>query len=191
MKFRFLFVCVGLAVIAGSLGGCFNLRSNKKILIEDGQYWQRSNSSSTIYMRGPKAQQFLARDIAACAVEIRELTQLNAIRKVVPSDKAVYENTNDPDTPAGELAHWESAQRDGYLRAENLPFNDFETCMIYKGWERVEHLPASIAQESRADYIESIYGQKRRYEFERGGVPSYEDDNIPFETGRDGTTFND
>ena len=29
-----------------------------------GQYWQRVNSSSTIFLRGPKAQQILNRDIA-------------------------------------------------------------------------------------------------------------------------------
>lgn len=183
MTFKNIILLSFMALTVVSLAGCFGLRSNKQILIEDGQYWQRSNSSSALYMRGPKAQQILARDISRCVVEVRELTHLHAIKEVSPSDHAVYNSTNDPDTPAGKLAHWESKQRDGYLRAENMPFQDFETCMIHKGWERVEYLPGYLADEARGDYIESIYGQQRRIEFERGGPQEFEDNSFDIDGG--------
>ena len=168
---RSIFSVLCLFLLLGIVAGCTDFRATKQILIEDGQYWQRSSTSSALYMRGPKAQPVRARDSSRCVVQIRELTELNAIRKVTPGDQAVYRDTTDPDTPAGTLAHWETPDRDAYLRAEHLPFQDFETCMVYNGWQRVEYLPYATARESRGNYIESILGHERRDNYERGASP--------------------
>ena len=44
--------------------------------LEDAQYWQRKNATSALYLRGPKAQQTLHKDIADCITEIDELERL-------------------------------------------------------------------------------------------------------------------
>lgn len=151
-----------LSVIVASLAlqGCSSYAPAR--LKEDGQYWQRTEASSALWLRGPKAQQTLNLDIARCVTEIKELQKLDAIREVVPADSVSYHDSPDPDTSAGKLAKWETPERDGYLRAEHLPYHDLETCMTSKGWERVEHLPYDIAEEARDIYIENVTGQRRR-----------------------------
>lgn len=127
--------------------------------LEEAQYWQRSNATSALYLRGPKAQQSLHVDIAACVNELSELERVGALREAVPADTR-NRRVPDPSTATGRLARWESPKRDGYLRNEHLPYHDFETCMGAKGWERVEALPYSQADIARQDYLRNVYGNE-------------------------------
>ena len=117
---NFLFI----AAAAVSLTACASEPSLEKTLKDkQGQYWQRISSSSSIYNRGPKAQQMLHKDIARCIVELNELAKINAIREAVPSNGIPPAGDPlDPETPAGQLAHWDTPERDGDLRYEHLEF---------------------------------------------------------------------
>lgn len=123
------------------------------------QYWQRADASSSLYMRGPKAQQMLHKDIAGCVVELRELERLGSIRKQIPAET---ENGTapDPNTPAGQLASYETPERDGHLRAEFLDYHDMEGCMEHKGWQRVKYVPYEVSKEARDVYVETIMDEK-------------------------------
>ncbi len=129
--------------------------------LEDAQYWQRKNSTSALYLQGPKAQQTLHQDIAACVNSINELQRVGQMRRVIPAD-AQDGRVPDPNTPEGRMAGWDTPARDGYLRAEHTEFHDFETCMDYKGWERVEYLPYQAADKARRDYLDNMGYTKNR-----------------------------
>ena len=73
------------ALLAG-LTACTGELVNRQKLVSEPRYWQRSEASSAIYLRGPKAQQMLNQDIADCVTEIRELKRLGAIRYVTPGE---------------------------------------------------------------------------------------------------------
>ncbi len=124
-----------------------------------GHYWQRASASSALYMRGPKAQQMLHRDLSRCVVEIRELERLGSIRHHTPgeTENGTYA---DPATPKGELAGYETPEKEGYLYAEFLDYHDLESCMMANGWERVEHVPYNVGTEARETYIETIIGEQ-------------------------------
>lgn len=145
-----------LTVSALSLAACAS-----EPTMEDAQYWQRSSATSALYLEGPKAQQGLHQDIAKCTYEIDELIRLGAVRRVIPAD-TVNGKVPDPQTPEGRMAGWESPQRDGYLRAEHTDFHDFETCMMSKGWERVEYLPYTTADRARKEYLENMNKGKKK-----------------------------
>lgn len=169
------------ALLAG-LAACSSEPVNRQKLISEPHYWQRSEASSAIYLRGPKAQQMLNRDISRCVTELRELKRLGAIRHVTPGEIDEYGLVPDPQTPRGALTEWDTPERDGYLRAEHMEFHDFETCMLDKGWERIDGVPYDIADESREDYIDAIVGEhyqtrtlQREYYMEEAGVEDYED----------------
>ena len=151
-------------VLAGtllcSLSACGARQIDRVDLRTAPHFWQRVDATSAIWQRGPKAQQLLNRDISRCVTELRELERLNAIRYVTPGELAEDGTVPDPDTPSGSLAQWDTPERDGYLRAEHLPYHDFETCMYAKGWERIEHVPYDVAEEGRENYIEAIIGEQ-------------------------------
>ncbi len=129
--------------------------------IEEAKYWQRSSASSSLYMQGPKAQQKLHMDISSCVSNVKELEQLGEVRRAVPAN---YNSGNEiePRTASERrLDQWETPFRDGYLYGEHLDFHDFETCMTYKGWDRLEHLPYTDADLARRDYLER-YGSKKK-----------------------------
>lgn len=141
-----------------SLGACSSLGKDLKM----ADYWQRSSSTSALYLVGPKAQQRLHMDISACTNEIRELKNLGEIRRAVP---AHYQsgNSQQPRTAASqELDAWDSPDRDGYLYGEHLEYHDFETCMMDKGWERVEYLPYDESEKARQRYLKQ-YSNKKTY----------------------------
>lgn len=123
-------------------------------------FWQRIETTDAIYQRGPKAQQMLNRDISRCVTDIRELERLGAIRHATPANTAADGTVPDPNTPSGTMAQWDSPERDGYLRAEHLEYHDFESCMMTKGWERIEHVPYDVAEEGREVYIEALTGEQ-------------------------------
>lgn len=141
--------------------------------IEDARYWQRQSVSSSLYMRGPKAQQMLHTDIAGCTNDIRELERLGAIRDVMPTNYN-HGNTMEPRTAAkAELDEWDTPERDGYLYSEHLDYHDFETCMYAKGWERVEYLSHTDIDKARDEYLDNMgYKRKRRSFEDRENVTS-------------------
>ncbi|MCK5374024.1 MAG: hypothetical protein KAJ40_01940 [Alphaproteobacteria bacterium] len=114
-----------------------------------GQYWQRVNSSSALYLRGPKAQQMLNRDIARCVVELRELERLGAVRDAIPEyvDDVVLNEVE------ARLAGWDTPERDKELFAEHSDYIDFEGCMISKGWERVKYVPFDVLEQANENYL--------------------------------------
>ena len=163
MKTRSLAVVLSGVAALTLLAACEStVPTNNQLEAANGHYWQRTAASEAVYQRGPKAQQMLHRDIARCVTEIKELQRLGAIRAAVPANPDHQGNVPNPATPEGRLAGWESPERDGYLRAEHSNYHDFETCMMAKGWERVEHLPYDVATEARETYIETIIGERRR-----------------------------
>lgn len=125
----------------------------------ESHFWQRADTTSALYMQGPKAQQMLHQDISRCVTEVKELTKLGSIREAIPA-KTINEYP-DPDSPEGHMEQWETPSHDGALYSEHLEFHDFETCMSAKGWERVEHVPYNIADNAREVYAKTIL--KERY----------------------------
>ena len=151
-------VLTGAALV--TLAACSSTPTQSQ-LMNDAQYWQRTSTSEAIFQRGPKAQQMLNRDIARCVTELRELDRLGFLRTNIPGNNTAA-GAPDPNTPEGSLAQWETPQRDGYMYAEHSDYHDFETCMMAKGWERLEHMPYDVGQESRRDYIDAINQQAHR-----------------------------
>ncbi len=146
-------VLTGAALV--SLAACSSTPTQSQ-LMNNAHYWQRTSTSEAVFQRGPKAQQMLNRDMARCVTELRELERLGFLRTNLPGDNNKVGAPPNPDTPAGALAQWETPERVGYLYAEHSDYHNYETCMMAKGWERVEHLPYDIATEARSDYIEAI-----------------------------------
>lgn len=129
--------------------------------IEEAKYWQRNSASSALYLRGPKAQQMLHKDISTCVTEISELDKIGEVRRAIPAN---YNSGNEIEyrSPAQqELDEYDTPERDGYLYGEHVNYHDFETCMMGKGWERVEHLPYDEAALARKEYLER-YGEKKK-----------------------------
>ena len=143
------------------LTACETQQISRHEILTEPHFWQRTQTSDAIYQRGPKAQQMLNRDIARCVTEIRELERLGAIRHITPAelDEFGIEPPERERVLEMSLDPWETPQRDGYLRAEHLDYHDFESCMMAKGWERIEHVPYSIAEESRDHYIDAVIGE--------------------------------
>ena len=117
-----------------------------------GQYWQRVSASSAIYIRGPKAQQLLNRDIARCVGELRELERLGVIKNAIP--KYIDEGRIMSEAEA-KLAGIDSPERDQELFAEHAEYHDFEGCMLTKGWERIKYVPYEVATQAREDYLDA------------------------------------
>lgn len=158
-SFKFMsLILAGAAIV--TLSACSSTPTQSQ-LMNDAHYWQKTSTSEAIYQRGPKAQQMLNRDIARCTTELREMDRLGFLRTHTPGDTGPG-GVPDVNSPEGKLAQWETPERDGYLYAEHSDYHDFETCMMAKGWERIEHLPYDVAKESRADYINAINQQAHR-----------------------------
>lgn len=161
MKKLTLAVLSGATVLA--LAACDYQPPSKEYLERThAQFWQRSDATSATYMRGPKAQQQLFKDISRCTYEIRELERLGAIRAATPANTRPDGSIPDPTMPEGKLESWDSPERDGYLYAEHSNYHDFETCMQYAGWERIEYLPYETADEARDTYLQAIGVEQRR-----------------------------
>jgi len=128
--------------------------------IEDtGQYWQRVHTASSVYVRGPKAQQMLNRDIARCVVELRELERLGEVKNAIP----VYAKGLVLSEIEAELEGWDAPERDAELFAEHTDYEDFEGCMLAKGWSRVKHVPYEVAEQSKKTYLKSHSLYKKKY----------------------------
>jgi hypothetical protein len=115
---------------------------------ERGQYWQRIHTSSALYLRGPKAQQMLNRDIARCVVELRELERLGAVKDAIPEyAEGVVLNSDE-----AHLHGIDFPERDKDLYAEHSDYIDFEGCMLSNGWERIKYVPYGVAENSRENF---------------------------------------
>ncbi len=148
----------GLLIASASLGlsACTITGFTQTDLEEKGQYWQRASASSAVYMRGPKAQQILHRDISTCVVELKELQRLGSIKNAFPAGLDQNGFPIDPETPEGKMAKFDTPERDGSMITEVYDYTDFETCMHTKGWERVEVLPRLTAGRARENFTETI-----------------------------------
>lgn len=164
-----LFIGACAAVLI-TLGGC-STNIDKEKLGEHADFWQRSDTTSAIYTRGPKAQQMLNRDITNCVVAVRELNRLGALRHAFPGNSPA-----DPSSPQGKIDKFDTPERTGYLRSEHHPYVDFETCMLHHGWERIEHVPYSVAERSRDTYIKTVLGDEYQTLYDEDG------DRIPEDT---------
>ena len=116
-----------------------------------GQFWQRVSTSEAIYQQGPKAQQILNRDISRCVVELRELEELGALKNAIPTDASGL--TLSPDEQV--MNDWDTPDRLKNMYAEHSDYADFESCMRYKGWERVEHVPYDVSNKGRVNYLKA------------------------------------
>lgn len=140
------------------LTGCSSNKSTSAIGITkeekrvraSGDYWQRSDDVSALYMTGPKAQHLLNKDIAACVAETRELVRLGSIGQAqAPSGVGM-----DPSMRQG----WQSPTRDGPLYTEYTDFQDFDGCMKTKGWSRVDYVRPGIAQGAARNFTTTVLG---------------------------------
>ena len=143
MKLRNSFVVLALLTLSACAGSAPK--------IDGGQYWQRVSVSEASYMQGPKAQQMLNRDIGRCVTDLRELERLGVIKNAIPTDFSG--RVLDPDeTDAAKLADWDTPERDGALLAEHTDYQDFEGCMLSKGWERIKSVPFEVAENARRNF---------------------------------------
>jgi hypothetical protein len=126
-------------------------------------YWQRVEDDSALYMTGPKAQQTLDENIAGCVREVDELVTLNALRKKMPPDThSEYHRALDA---SGDLAYYDTPTRYGTKHVAHKDFQDFESCMRSKGWERVRftRYQTKLRAENTYEETQQIRGW--------GGVP--------------------
>ena len=127
----------------------------------DAAYWQRSDVESALYMRGPKAQHQLHKDIADCVTAVKELTRLGTIR-----------NANPPggiEMNSGLAKNWQSPKGDGPLHTEFRDYHDFESCMAYKGWNRASYVKPHIMENAKTNYNTTIIG--KTYDVTAGQEP--------------------
>ena len=117
----------------------------------DTAYWQRSDIHSALYMRGPKAQHQLHKDIAECVSSVKELSRLGTIRDANPPGGI--------EMNVGLAEGWQSPQGDGPLNAEYRDYHDFESCMTYKGWDRTAYVKPHIMERAQANYNTTILGK--------------------------------
>lgn len=118
---------------------------------DDAEFWNRTDMSSALYMRGPKAQHQLHMHIASCVSEVKELSRLGTIR-----------NANPPhgiEMNVGLADKWQSPRGNGPLYTEFRDFHDFESCMNFKGWERTNYVRDDQIDKSRSNYSTVILGQ--------------------------------
>ncbi len=144
-------IALSLSTITLVLGlaACAIPEGVKDRISDRGQYWQRINVAESTYLLGQKAQETLNKDIAQCIAELRELERLGATKNAIPAD------LDGKVKPYAErrLDAWDTPARDHLMYSEVYPYNDFEGCMYYKGWERVLNVPYDVAQEARDNYF--------------------------------------
>ena len=125
--------------------------------IDEAQYWQRTSASEAAYLQGPKVQQMLNLDISRCVTELRELERIGVIENAIPVDRSG--SLRDPD--AEDIRRLGTVERYGYLRAEDRPYHDFETCMHAKGWQRIKYVPYDRVDRAQNDYLSTL-GERAR-----------------------------
>jgi hypothetical protein len=148
MRFSKIMVAVsGLSLIL--LSACATYHSPEDVRMA-GDYWQRKDSTSALYLTGPKAQHTLHKDIASCVAQVRELSRLGSIREATPP--------NDIAMTGAMKSYWDTPQRDGPNHTEYVEFHDFEGCMDYYGWQRVDYVTPNRATQATYNYADTILG---------------------------------
>lgn len=139
---------------------------------DNANFWERTDAVSALYMRGPKAQHQLHKDISSCVSEVKELSRLGTIR-----------NANPPagiEINVGLADNWQSPKGDGPLHTEFRDFHDFESCMNFKGWNRTNYVRSNQVEKARTNYNTTILGKTY-------GV---EEKTTSYKTHQDNTQYN-
>ncbi|MEZ0261973.1 MAG: hypothetical protein ACAH80_13260 [Alphaproteobacteria bacterium] len=113
-------------------------------------YWQRQEDKSALWMTGPKAQQMLDQDIAGCVREVDELVEMGALRETLPPD--THSEYNRALKASGDLAFYDSPTRHGDHMVAHTDFHDFDSCMRFRGWERVRYVRYQTAKQAQDTY---------------------------------------
>lgn len=121
----------------------------KPVDLTGAAYWQRINVQESVYLTGQRAQKILNRNIATCTNDIKAMQTDRLLREAIPADTAPYE---DEDTR--HLRQWDSPERDRALRLEHYNYHDFESCMEYHGWRRIETLTQEDLTRAKKNYQE-------------------------------------
>jgi hypothetical protein len=116
--------------------------------LDGAQYWQRVSASEAVYQQGPKAQQMLDRDIGRCVVDLHELERLGNIKNAIPVD--MKGRLLDPDEH--KMAGIDSPEHEGSLLTEQTNYQDFDGCMLSKGWERTKSVPYKVSENAIHNY---------------------------------------
>ena len=135
-------------------------------------YWQRTDASSALHLRGPKAQHSLNKNIADCVVEIKELVRLNSLRISTKADTGIRRSDTAP--IPGTVARFDTPDYDGPSYADYQPYTDFEGCMDYKGWERVSYVPYKVQEDAQENYIRTLVNPRYNSGLEAISVDSSE-----------------
>lgn len=139
-------------VTATLLAGCAtsDVRATDKEIRNKADYWQRADSTSALYLKGPKAQYQLNSDIASCVAEVKELVRLGSIRRASPPANIGME--------PGLARGWDSPTRNGPLFTEYRDFSDFDGCMNHKGWVRTDYVRPATQDQAINNYKTTILG---------------------------------
>ncbi len=130
------------------LAGAISLMAGCQAMPAKSQaYWQRVEDDSALWMTGPKAQQKLDQDIAGCVREIDELVELDALRETTPADTHVEYNR--ALKASGDLDFYDTPTRLGSHKVAHTDYHDFDGCMRYKGWERVNYVRYQTAAQAK------------------------------------------
>ncbi|NBX65762.1 MAG: hypothetical protein EBQ96_02065 [Proteobacteria bacterium] len=122
----------------------------EKQVRERADYWQRADRVSAEHMVGPQAQHTLHSDISRCVAEVREMVRLGSIRQAQPPKGVPM----DPELKSG----WGPVTRNGPLYMEYTPYQDFDSCMMTKGWARVDFVRPVVADQAAHNYNGTILG---------------------------------
>jgi hypothetical protein len=126
MKMRFAVLAVSVLTLAA----CAN---------KEFHYWQKTDPSDALYLKGVKAQQMLEQDISVCVHSVIELTKLADVRTGTTAQ--MYGKDQKQITDEMErLPAWDVPEYIRDLRVDHTDFHDFDGCMNYKGWERVKYV---------------------------------------------------
>lgn len=141
-----IFLAAGASIFL--LAGCHSIGGPD---LDEAQYWQRANVSDAAFQTGPKVQQMLDRDIARCVTEMRELQNVWALKNPINTAK---DGTVAPARDAGtRQSEPDPKTHDGALLTEYRDYQDFEGCMIAKGWERVRSVNYPDAERGETNYV--------------------------------------
>ena len=127
----------------------------------DLHFWRQNDTASALYLNGPKAQQQLEVDIAACVHEIVEIAKIEAVREGTPplalGELGTVEHS-DLQARLSRLPYWETPDYIRDLRVNHTDYHDFESCMRYKGWERAMYVHPEAGVKSL-----DVYKMTREY----------------------------
>lgn len=110
-------------------------------------YWSRIEDNSALWMTGPKAQQTLDEHIASCVRQVDEMVELGALRETMPPD--THSEYHRALKASGDLDYYDTPTRYGEHWVAHHDFHDFDSCMRYMGWERVNFVRYQVAKQAK------------------------------------------